>query len=280
MSGAFAAALGIDDSDRDFSAAIRSANLVDAVLMATNRFAILGAPPQTVQAALRAYLVRHLTATRCTDNVEGLSDNAITTFNTAVIRQTAVPPLTVEETTASKLEGTAEMQQSSDQSEYEEIWRSLVALSKGPASPDRDDVLSRILAWKGVEGQDPVGVFHQKVGLFFQTMGPNIRMVLTEGFNGPTRYQTVAAGLIATLSDPAILNLAPSDWLTEFRKVEQRVTIQANSKVAGQILHEDVFPPDIAQAMMAANLSALQVYGKLAVLEHSPPARLTAPARK
>src|SRR5208337_3335995 len=36
MSGAFAAALGIDDSDRDFGAAVRSANLVDAVLIATN----------------------------------------------------------------------------------------------------------------------------------------------------------------------------------------------------------------------------------------------------
>jgi len=67
MSGAFAAALAIDDCDRNFSGALRGSNLEDAVLMADDRFARLGAPPQPMQAALRGYLVRHLTATRCED---------------------------------------------------------------------------------------------------------------------------------------------------------------------------------------------------------------------
>ena len=92
--------------------------------------------------------------------------------------------------------------------------------------------------------------------------------------------QAVIPGLIATLSDAEIIDLSPCDWLDEVRNLLRRVTTHASGKVDGKILLQDVVAPDIAQALASASLSALQVYGRLEILEHSPPSWLAAPDRK
>ena len=63
MVSAFAVALAVDDSDRNFSGAIQS-NVLDAVQVMADRLAKLGAPPQALQSALRDLLVRHLSHPR------------------------------------------------------------------------------------------------------------------------------------------------------------------------------------------------------------------------
>jgi hypothetical protein len=71
----------------------------------------------------------------------------------------------------------------------------------------------------------------------------------------------ILSGLIVTLEDTAILDAWPSDWLSEANKPEP-VRAYTNSQ------NEIVPLLDKAQAMLHSSVSALQVYGKLALLDH------------
>jgi hypothetical protein len=274
MSTAFAAALGIDDSNRNFSAAVRNVNLAEAVLIAADRYARLGVPPQAMLTALRSYLVRHLAASRCADNPDGLYDSTIAAFNAAIGHQTALPPITAEEGTPAKVEGTAAAPKPSSESGVDDLRKAADAVAKDPAAADLGDVLERIRAWNGAGGQDPLAVFHMKVSLYYGLLGMNIRRFGPDGPILPERkpgHEAVLSELIAALSDPARLELSPEDWLTEVREFQRRFTSRMNAEIAGQNLTQEVVASDVAQAMMGSSLSALQVYGKLAVLEHSAP---------
>jgi hypothetical protein len=72
-------------------------------------------------------------------------------------------------------------------------------------------------------------------------------------------HREILSGLMATLEDSAILDASPADWLAEIRGLE-RVTMDFSNK-------KDAVPEDNAQAMNNSSISALQVYGKLAVLD-------------
>jgi hypothetical protein len=249
MSNAFAVALGIDDCNRNFTAAIANGNLVDAVLMANDRFAKLGAPPQTMLVALRNYLVRHLTAPRCEDSPGAVYDKTLDAFREAAAGQTIAPPITAEESTPSKIEGKADLPQPVDHPGYQELSNAVKAA--GPDDPASfAEVLEKLQAWKGGAEQDPVGLFHRKASLYSFLLGPQFMQ-----HPPPVRPSFLAAlaGLIAILSDPAILDAAPTDWLNEVRQLEQRLAARW---------------ADIAQAMIDSHLSALSVYGRLAALEH------------
>ena len=100
MSSAFATALSIDDSDRNFTAAVGKSNLVDAVLMLGDRFGRFGVPPQNVLAALRTCLVRHLTASRCEDSID--TTDALALFDAKIAGQTAVLPISDDEATPAR----------------------------------------------------------------------------------------------------------------------------------------------------------------------------------
>jgi len=288
MVSAFAVALGIDDSDRNFGGAIQ-ANVLGAVLVMADRLAKLGAPPQALQSALRGFLVRHLSAARCADSSADYT-GAVAAFNAAVAGQTSVLPITPEENTPAKIEGKAESKPAG-YSQFQELADQVNAFSKNP--DPSVDVLAAVRAWKGGDGDDPVGVFHRKLSLYFQLMGPfavnyqdslDARSPLLVNGRAVPRpaltLQAVMPGLIATLSDAEIVDLSPCDWLEEVRNLLRHMTTHASSKVGGKILSQEVVPPDIAQALASSSLSALQVYGRLEILEHSPPSWLIAPDRK
>jgi hypothetical protein len=269
MSSAFAAALSIDDCDRNFSGAMR-ASLVDAVLMAGDRFARLGAPPQSMQAALRGYLVRHLTASRCEDSPD--ATDSVSLFNKMLTGQTAVLPISEDESKPAKREGKAEKTRTADFAGFNELASQINALSgKDPASvgkpkaphfddfkdPDAADVekaLAKLRDWKGSADEDAVEAFHFKAGLYFSMLSLPPRLRTAVSFR-----PAVLSGLIVTLEDAAILDVSPSDWLSEVRKLE-RVTVYVDDR--GEFLRLDNTP-----AMLNASVSALQVYGKLARLE-------------
>jgi hypothetical protein len=253
MTSAFAAALGIDDSDRSFGATVGS-NLLDAVQLMEDRFAKLGVGPQTLQSALRGYLVRHLSSERCEDSATDYA-GVVAAFNAAVAGQTTVAPISAEESTPSKVEGKAEIHNPADDPVSQELVKGVDALTKDPNAST--EVLAKLQAWKGTDGDDPLDVFRRKVGLYFRLQGLNT--IGPMGFRGiispSPLYRAAMAGLIATLSDPDILDRAPGDWLMIVQDLDRRRDcVNANGQ-PGYLLCE----LDAAQAMANSSFSALQV---------------------
>jgi len=271
MTSAFAAALGIDDSDRNFGAAVGS-NLLDAVQLLEDRFAKLGVPPQTLQSALRGYLVRHLSGARCEDSATDYA-GVVAAFNAAVAGQTAVAPISAEESTPSKTEGKAEIHHPVDDPVYREIVKGVDALAKDPDAST--DALAKLHAWKGADGDDPVDVFRRKVGLNFQLQGLRTIGPVGLGISRTPLYLAAMEGLIATLGDADILDRAPGDWLVIVRDLARtRICVEPNGQPFVFLCDLDA-----AQAMASSSFSALQVYGRLAILEYSRPSPLTNPGR-
>jgi hypothetical protein len=273
MTSAFAAALGIEDTDRNFSGAIGS-NLLDALQVVEDRFAKLGVPPQALQAALRGYLVRHLTAARCEDSTADYAGVAAA-FNGSLEGQTGVPPIGAEESMPSKVEGKADIDKPLDKSTYQDLLKQVNAVLRDPNAPT--DVLAQLGAWKPADGEDPVAVFHNKIAWYLAILGSDVRLNGTpERPHGPL-FPAVVQGLVATVSDPAILDLAPCDWLEEVQAVDRQIGMQFGADMNGQFT-PIMFAPDIAQALASSSLPALQVYGRMAILEH--PSWLTFLERK
>ena len=81
------------------------------------------------------------------------------------------------------------------------------------------------------------------------------------------------AGLMATLSDPGILDRAPCDWIQVVRNLDHRLTVPVIVKEDGKnlprqafVVSQDAFAPEIAQALANSSLGALQVYGRLSTM--------------
>jgi hypothetical protein len=75
--------------------------------------------------------------------------------------------------------------------------------------------------------------------------------------------QAILSGLIATLEDRAVLEGSASDWLSAVRGLARaRFYSSSDSEAA-----KDLVSKDISQAMASSHLSALAVYGRLAMLE-------------
>jgi len=295
MSSAFAAALSIDDCNRNFTAAMNHTNLVDAVLMAADRFAALGAPPQTMRAALRSYLVRHLTASRCEDSPGQEYETSLSLFNSTLAGQTVVPPISEEETKPAKFEGKAERATQPVQDDFLALGKDvdailglapLVSGMRRLTTQDIDAinardvvaevqrVLTKLREWKGSPEQDAIDVFHRKADLYLSLLSGSRPPFQTTASFRPA----ILSGLIATLEDTAILDAAPSDWLSEVWILD-RPTMHASSSNGGKEVSIEWVPTDIAQAMTASNLSALSVYGHLRAFE-SPPPPLLPPNRE
>ena len=257
MSTAFASGLTLNDCDRNFTAATHNSNLVDAVLMASERFARLGAPPQSVQAALRGYLVRHLAAIRCEDSVDKNFPLTLTILREHFARRTTLQPISDEESQPLKVDGVAERSRKPDQDDYIELSNEVVALSVNAPDPtELERVLAKLRDWKGSPGQDAIEVFHSKARLYYSLLSPRVSV----GFR-----PQVISGLMATLEDSSILDDSPADWLSEVRGLQRVVTRLVNKK--------DFVREDNAEEMLNSSLSVLAVYGKLAVLDR-PPDRL------
>jgi hypothetical protein len=287
MSTAFATALGIDDSNRNFSGAMHNTNLVDAVLMAAGRFGALGASPQTMQSALRGYLVRHLTASRCQDSMDAGYSASLSLFNTSIAGQTVVLPISDDESKPAKVEGKADIISTPDHKDYADLADGVSALFAGregnfrvyggfnpaPAAalppgsqpPDVNEVLTRVREWKGSGGENIVDVFRRKAGLYLALL--NQQFLPSPKPRDSAVGQSVLSSLIATLEDPAVLEASPSDWLSEVQAANGTRRFSSNDPEASKL----IFPKDITQAMIASHLSALSLYGKLAIIENPPP---------
>ncbi len=284
MSSAFASALGMDDSNRNFTAAMANSNLVDAIIFANDRFVALGASPQTMLTALRGYLVRHLSAPRCADNGDSAYDDSLLIFGVANGHQTAIPPITNDETTPAIVEGVADITKPPDSPEFLDILTKASAVAEGDNSISIDELLGAIQAWKGAEGQDPTDVFKKKVAVYSVLLGPRVysspgnTTQQRANFLGPlpvleVRWKRVMAAFVGTLSDPAFLDASPSDWLTEVRALEKRqfdwVDAIVGDNNVRQLLTQKV-PTEFSMALIGSSLSALSVYGHLEILDNQP----------
>lgn len=128
---------------------------------------------------------------------------------------------------------------------------------KDPDAADMEEVLAKLRDWKGSAEQDAVEVFHRKAAFYFSLLQWSLpRMGKVNSFR-----PEILSELIVTLEDTAILDAWPSDWLSEANKPEP-VRAYTNSQ------NEIVPLLDKAQAMLHSSVSALQVYGKLALLDH------------
>jgi hypothetical protein len=232
LTGTFAAALEIADSDRNFGLAVQRNGLVSEILSAgALRFSSLGVSPQALQAALRAYLVRHLTAVRC-------EDNGAAYFPTT-LRGFGVSEISDEESTPARLEGRADLPRHGDEDDYNELRNDVDALDKDEPDANRiGRVLDKLGKWNGCAGEDGVEVFHRKVSLYSSLM---------TRFPGDARPR-ILSGLISTLEDSAGLDVSPAAWLNDVKEVSR----------SGH--------PDIAQAMADSRLPALQAYGQMVLL--------------
>lgn len=301
MLTAFATALGIDDSNRDFSAAAQNSNLVDAVFVANDRFTRLGALPQTMQAALRGYLARHLTASRCQDSADAGYSASLSMFNSSLAGQTAVLPISEDESKPANIEGTADKAAAPpEQKEFRDLARDVKALFAGsvlevhdrvqvvtpgssdlladvpPGSPppEVNDVLARLHAWRGSDGEDIIEVFRRKMGLYL-TLWSMQSPILSKSPDSGMR-QSILSSLIATLEDRAVLESSASDWLSAVRSLtDVRPFSSGSPDAAGARFPSSRDPQsakglvskDVAQAITDSHLSALAVYGRLAMLE-------------
>jgi hypothetical protein len=260
MSSAFAAALNIDDSDRNFGAAATRGNLVDAVLVARDRFARLGASPRTMQEELRGYLVRHLTAVRCEDSPGADYGFSVGVFNQSLRQQSAIQPISEEESQPVRLEGRAEKPAPRNDDDYLELTNDVEALDVKEPDPDQvRKVLDKLRDWKGEPDEDAVSVFQRKAALY-STLLRRFRVVAAKAEQPAASFwPSIVSGLIATLEDSSVLHASPCDWLYQVRGVERTSVAKLAVPMAA--------PTDIAQAMLGSSLSALAVYGRLEMLD-------------
>ena len=218
--------------------------------------------------------MRHLTAARCEDSTADYA-GVVAAFNGSLAGQTGVPPIAAEESMPSKVEGKADIDKPLDESTCQDLLKQVNEVLRDPNAPT--DVLAQLGAWKPADGEDPVGVFHNKITSYLAILGSDLRLNGTPARPHGPLYPAVVQGLVATLSDRAILDLAPCDWREEVQAVDRQIGMQFGANVNGQFT-PIMFAPDVAQALASSSLPALQVYGRMAILEH--PSWLTFLERK
>ena len=263
LASAFITALAIDDSNRTFSAALWHENLVGAVLAANDKLAARGAPRQPLLTALRSYLVHHLTAPRCADSSADDYARSIDAFRVGLGKDTAVPPITDQESTPAKIEGEAAQPKPFSDPDFEVLNRDIDALVVNPDKSGAADLLARVGAWKADAGLG----FHRKVRLYLP--------FLTTAFPDDT-IRAAAAGYFAVLEDSAILASAPVDWLAEVQTLSRMREVRNLGGGRGiAVVYRAVgggqpaspLPFDTVQLMADSSFSALALYGRLAQLD-------------
>ncbi len=88
-------------------------------------------------------------------------------------------------------------------------------------------------------------------------------------------FDTVLSELIALLEDGAVLGRSPAEWLVEVRRLQMHhriFTPEAMQALRSAIGKLDGLPfesgLEMSQALSASRLSALSLYGRIALLDH------------
>ena len=269
LSAALAGALSLTDSDRAYTAVVRRGSLVGSFLQAARTLHALGAP-DLLTPALRAYLVRQMSAERCLDNFPAppggfqsrdqtfrdwaypmlalALDGILMGFNRKVENGAGIAPISTDEARPAKVEGEAKRSEFMNGPEFRDLENEIRGL--GPLIIDAfsqsrltaewgfqaRQALSKVQDWKGAPQQPGLQVFHEKCALL-------LRMV-NMAPPGETR-RIALSELVALFSDPAIPAKSPAEWLSELRLLLASPA------------------PDILQALAASRLPALALYGRL-----------------
>ena len=262
LESALGASLGLSDSDRSFTNAVRYGFLVHTVLAARETLRKQGAQGTAILEALRGYLERHLTAARCRENEAeaDFHDYEIEEFDTALGDRTDIAPLadglkpseledsTAPEDYANAAEFAALMQEEMPLVSFMVVVRmpgltirmpgSNPAPDDEPAPPSAADrqfraqqLLGKIDDFAGAPGQDALEVFHQKCGL--------LRSLLGAPLDSETE-RTVNSQAIATLEDPTILNISPVEWLNEYQNLSSTRSLRDYSGILSRLRSGDV----------------------------------------
>jgi hypothetical protein len=283
LATALAAPLAIVDSDRNFTSALRNGELVSLALKANTTLRRDGSSDMPMLAALRRYLVRHLSAVRCKDTLDGKLEG-VERFNAAVRGRADVAVLTSDETKAAGVEGEAPRRESANEAEYQERLREVQQLRRAKRGENLAaarltpewtyralQALSRIQDWKGTPGQDPVELFHQKATLLWR---------LLDVVPASRTFDTVLNEMVRLLEDESILRRSPAEWIAELRRLQmyQRIftpeALQAlrssTTKIEGLPYESGL---EISEAFSRSRLSALSLYGRIALLDRKPKSR-------
>lgn len=290
LSAALAADLGISDTDRAFTAAVRSGSLVGNVIDASRALHAAGAPE--ILSPLRGYLLRHLRGLRCKDDFPAASAAGseagmetdqlwerrvsadLLAFNQAAGGRSDVAPLSGEEATPMGLSGEAERSKYGNDEEFRGLWNQLVALGP-PATKDFSaarltndwayrarQTLSAIEDWKGAVGPDSVRVFHQKSAL--------LQHLIDMAPAGDISRSAVDQ-VVVLLGDPAVLDQSPVEWVDEVKfyieyfGVFTRAMVEtARSQVDGFFLKTGL---EFWQGLADSRLPALSLYGRIGLLK-------------
>ncbi len=282
LSTKLAIAMSQSDSDRAFTLALRRSLLITHVLKVAYAARAAGASDAVLITALRGYLTRHLSGTRCRDN-SGANPRADTPTVEAFAEylgdgeRTDIAPITPEERVPSKLEDAYAPPAYANAPEFQALMKQvedlpvvpMIQLRTSPPilhrTPMREfpesrarDTLSRIGDLKGVMGQEPVEVFHEKCRL--------IASILTAPALDGLRWITVneAAGI---LGDPIILQRAPAEWLAEVQDLLGQaglfgLSAKTSASPSGR-QSPTTLRADLAAALADSRLSVLSLYGRI-----------------
>ena len=296
ISSALAAALEVSDSDRGFAGAVRTGDLVREVLFANTKLKDLGASDLPVLAALRTYLVRHLTGVRCEDTIEEGTPGAekdgpyaVQIFNTTVAGREDVQQIAPEERRGSKVGGKASSPEYANDPEFRRMQvriavtqtRNRLASIQLPGPEWNHQVhqfLSEIQDLRGVPGQNPVEVFHQKMRLLAE---------VTESPLSGDSALAVTAAAAHVLEDSTMVRNSPVQWLAalgdflRYQEISPHLfdlmdkAMQTLAKRTGRLSPEivvaiPVSPAEISERLAASQVSALSLYGRIWLLSHKP----------
>jgi hypothetical protein len=273
LSAALAVDLNLSDSDREFTSAIRSGELVGNVLTASRTLHASGAP-EILPQALRAFMVRQFRAVRCKDNyTESLGKDQANIFNEAIRGRADITPIAAEETVPFGLNDASEQSKYDNDTDFRSLWNEADGL--GPSGTKdfstarltadwgyrANQILWRIVDWKGVDGQDPVTVFHQKIAL--------LHLLIDMAPAGET-HRIAMDGMIAVLGDATILQKSPQEWLYEVRFAVDYFRVFASmGPEVGKLVEGFAFGTGRAiwQGLAESKLPALSIYGRIGLLE-------------
>src|SRR5262249_3578373 len=133
-------------------------------------------------------------------------------FNAAAARQTAIVPISEDESTPEKVLEEPEKPAPPDESSFHEISDAIDAFLKiKDRTPDSvAGMLNRLAAWNGSDGQDAVDVFGEKISLYlrlYRALRPF--------------HSSIVEGWIAALDNDAMAHSAPLDWVARVTGLPQ-----------------------------------------------------------
>lgn len=251
------------DSDRAFSTEVEQGGLVQSIVA-------FGDLP--VLSALRSYLARHLTASRCRDTTLTAS-TSINSFNqrAAKFDSAALPPLDPDALKPAKVEGDMRSQAWSNEAAMQALLQEARRLPpRGRATSDWEfrarEILWKVDDWRGAEGQDPIEFFHQKASLAY---------ALLDIFPAGDLNRKAIEGFAAALNCPEVIRDAPAEWLVHVRMMSLFADLFGGDKAKALAslpqLKESGIPLDAGrlavEAMIASPNPTLALYGELATVK-------------